>query len=480
MRRLFSSILLCLLLLVGSPAVVPCDAQVPEVIAGASLISQLVSGLKSVVKQIEDSGHSLIDHGNIALGQQQVLMASTLAETIRQFESAYGKSLTLTFDKVDVQTQNAYKALNRMVKDADRIRSSTVADAQNLIYQTQGAANQLLGTLPFVTRTPVYYGFTTRDILLAANAAPSDIEILGFYLTDRDLKFRKPKITVADTVIPDDKVDAQFDRVKVQLPDQLRNRLRLANTPCEPIKTFPVKIQVFYTKHPVLSKASSYFDSDVTFNGQASPGKPLYEITAEFTGTSTTTTQTPQSFSVSSSSINVGCESTQPAGLQWTAPAGASQLNPTAGWVNTDNLKSQPASAAATGLTATASGSITGLDKQCVFGVCNCPGGGHGTLNLTGTYVIPVTSTAPYNSASTVTAASDGSIVVPSADGLKLTSITIRFKRKGCGQVLDEATFTVPDDPNRNVQQTSRNGYFTVNYDRGNVTFAGTALLASL
>jgi hypothetical protein len=119
---------------------------------------------------------------------------------------------------------------------------------------------------------PVYYGFTTRDLLAAAHATPSDVEILGFYLTDSQLKYRKPKITVDGAVIPEEKVDAQFDRVKVQLPDELRSKLRLQNTACQPIKTFPVKIQVFYTTHPWLSTAFSYFDSEATFSAQKPGG----------------------------------------------------------------------------------------------------------------------------------------------------------------------------------------------------------------
>jgi hypothetical protein len=211
-----------LLLFFNPVSISPTYAQVPEAIAGGASLSGLTSGLKGLAKQIEDSGHSLIEHGNAALGQQQVLMASTLNAIISQFEEAYKSSLTLTFDKVDVQTQNAYKERNKTVKNADKIRTATVTHAQHLIYQTQGAANQLLGTLPFAKRSPVYYGFTTRDILAAAHASPTDIEILGFYLADSNLNYRKPKITVADLVIPADKVDAQFDRVKVQLPDDLR------------------------------------------------------------------------------------------------------------------------------------------------------------------------------------------------------------------------------------------------------------------
>jgi hypothetical protein len=466
---------MAVVLLCNSSCVPSANAQVPEIIAGGATLSGLISGLKGLAKQIEDSGHSLIEHGNAALGQQQVLMASTLNATISQFEEAYKSSLTLTFDKVDVQTQNAYKELNKTVKDANRIRSDTVTDAQHLIYQTQGAANQLLGTLPFTKRVPVYYGFTTRDILAAAHANPADIEILGFYLTDSKLNYRKPKITVAETVIPDDKVDAQFDRVRVQIPDDLRKKLRLENTACEPIKTFPVKIEVFYTDHPWMSKASTWFDSEATFSGQGSPGAPLYEITADFAGTQTTTTSQAVPFSASGGYTSVGCEETKSGSAQFTAPANATQVNPTAVWANTDKLGSQSQTAAATGLTANATGTIRGQNKNWVG---NCDGGGHGELVVKGTYNIPVTTTATYTQSSTVTAASDSSIVVPSGDGVKLNIISVKIHRKACPNLFDEATFSVPDDPNRNVQQTSKNGFFTVSYDRGNITIAGTALLA--
>jgi hypothetical protein len=473
MRKLALS--LSLLLFCNFVSTPPAYAQVTEIIAGGATLTGLISGLKGLAKQIEDSGHSLIEHGNAALGQQQVLMASTLNATISQFEQAYKSSLTLTFDKVDVQTQNAYKELDKTVKSADQIRSATVADAQRLIYQTQGAANQLLQTLPFTKRTPVYYGFTTRDILAAAHASSTDIEILGFYLADSNLNYRKPKITVAKTVIPADNVDAQFDRVKVQLPDDLRKRLRVENTACEPIKTFPVQIEVFYTNWPHLSKISSWADSEATFSGQASPGAPLYEVSADFVGTKATTTSQAVPFSASGGYTSVNCEETKSGSAQYTAPGTATQINPTAVWINTDHISSQSQTVAATGLTATATGTIRGENKGFMG---NCPGGGHAELIVKGTYNVPVTSTDPFTQNSTVTATKDSSIVVPSGDGVKLGTISVKIHRKACPDLFDEAAFNVPDDPNRNVQQTSKNGFFTVSYDRGNLTIAGTALLA--
>jgi len=57
--------------------------------------------------------------------------------------------------------------------------------------------------------------------------------------------------------------------------------------------------------------------------------------------------------------------------------------------------------------------------------------------------------------------------------------VTVRFNRKACPDLFDEVSFSIPDDPNRNVQQTSKRGFFTVSYDRGDLTIAGTALLAA-
>jgi hypothetical protein len=83
----------------------------------------------------------------------------------------------------------------------------------------------------------------------------------------------------------------------------------------------------------------------------------------------------------------------------------------------------------------------------------------------------------PFAQTSAVTAASESSIVVPSVDGLKLSTVVVHFRRKGCPDLFDETTFGIPADPNRNVEQTSVHGFFTVRYDRGNLTIAGTSLL---
>jgi hypothetical protein len=91
----------------------------------------------------------------------------------------------------------------------------------------------------------------------------------------------------------------------------------------------------------------------------------------------------PVSFRASSGQINVGCNDRQITNAVWSVPAGAQDIQASASWENTDNAKDLSQSVSIRDGTATASGAITGLDRN-FFG--NCSGGGHGELVMRGTY----------------------------------------------------------------------------------------------
>ena len=73
--------------------------------------------------------------------------------------------------------------------------------------------------------------------------------------------------------------------------------------------------------------------------------------------------------------VNFGCNESRSVNVAWNAPPGAEQINATASWVNTDNVRSQDQHVVITGNTAAASGVISGRDREWTG---NCPGGGHG------------------------------------------------------------------------------------------------------
>src|ERR1700722_5638659 len=68
---------------------------------GALLVSSFFAQLNDTIKQLEQSGHSLLDQGNVVAGQQQLVLAATLRATVEQAQSAYKDSLNRTFDQID-------------------------------------------------------------------------------------------------------------------------------------------------------------------------------------------------------------------------------------------------------------------------------------------------------------------------------------------------------------------------------------------
>jgi len=127
-----------------------------------------------------------------------------------------------------------------------------------------------------------------------------------------------------------------------------------------------------------------------------------------------------------------------------------------AGWVNTDKLKSQGASACTvTGQTASASGTISGVDNQCVGGgllpkICNCPGGGHGTFQIAGTYKVPVTTTnnvANSPVGSYVRTHRNVTAVLPADAAVSIKSVAIKGNRKNKERERQTRCRPLPQSP---------------------------------
>lgn len=113
--------------------------------------------------------------------------------------------------------------------------------------------------------------------------------------------------------------------------------------------------------------------------------KPPIAVSILFRGSHATTQSLTVPFQIGSGQVNFGCgESAHPV-VNFNAPQGAHDINASAQWVNTDNVKGQDQRTTVAGTSISASGVITGLDRNWIG---NCPGGGHGELVLKGTYAI--------------------------------------------------------------------------------------------
>jgi hypothetical protein len=372
---------------------------------------------------------------------------------------------------------DTFEGLNRTLGQVKQLEHGTAGDVHDLIYQTQVATNQVLGrVLP--QGDPVYYGFQTRDVLLMPDQNPTDIEIIGFNLRDNTLG-KNPRIVVDDQEIPAEFVTYRDDRVGVQLPDALKDRLSFADAPCNPRRTFRVQMTVYYREQRGYWPLRWHSEAQREFNGRALAGAQRYEVQPFLTGVKSGSEEQAVSFSASGGYVAVDCEAWGNGQAQFTAPDSAYEVQCHCSWDGGDNLTNQECNCPVSGTVATGTGRIRGLNRQCgPFNICNCPGGGHATFNIAGSYKIR----RPTSQALTdqpgelvILTAKGGQMTVPGDDSVKINTLKIRIARKGCPTPLDEVTINAPDDANQIVSQPSKNGLFTASLQRRQVSIAGTS-----
>jgi len=87
-------------------------------------------------------------------------------------------------------------------------------------------------------------------------------------------------------------------------------------------------------------------------------------------------------FKVVGPNVSVGCAEQTESKVPFTLPAAAFEVQHACKWINTVGIKANPCSTSVDGSTALAMGSLVGRDREFL----NCPGGGHGQLELSGSY----------------------------------------------------------------------------------------------
>jgi hypothetical protein len=438
--------------------------------------------MQAFIQTLEASAHSLLEQGNAIAAQQQLLLAGTLQGTIRQLQEAYKGSMDKTFDGLETQQGNAFKRLQLTLQDASKLENRTASDLNQIVTNTQDAANQLMDRMPLTDKSPVYFGVQTRDVLASFDPQPNDIVISGYHLVDQRLGNKKPDIQIAvagktyniSKDHPED-IAVQFNKIQITLPEDLKKAIRIDNLPCEPMRLFHLTGTVYY-KSPVAYGLVN-LDRTFDFNANVSPGERLYAMKVFIDGARTALQPVQSDFSVASGEQQVDCDASTSTAIQWSGPAEAKQINPRSEWINTNNVRENNSTPASTGTTATASGTIYGLHKQCgPFNICNCPGGGHGNLHLFGTYVVDKLQTTPFHDERSVVHVNPTHISIPSETVLALTSVDIQITRKGCAQVLDTIHIAVPADQNKVVQATSANGFFVATLQPGQIDVSTTNL----
>ncbi|WP_457391956.1 hypothetical protein [Roseateles sp. P5_E1] len=90
-------------------------------------------------------------------------------------------------------------------------------------------------------------------------------------------------------------------------------------------------------------------------------------------------------FRVSSGQVNVGCNEVRGTQVTFPTPIGARNVVATPSWENIRDVKQQDKNLTVQGNVVMATGQLVGNNREWTG---NCPGGGHGELVVTGSYVI--------------------------------------------------------------------------------------------
>ena len=449
---------------------------------GALTVGAFMNSISELARQLDESAQALLEQGNSALAQQQMIAAGILRQLVAQLGDTYKGSLDLTFDKISTTQSNVASDVTAILTQTSGLESKTTKDLQETVYKLQGGVNHLIGELPFTSKNPAFYGMVVHDIYSDLPKTGIDLELVGLNLTDPDLNFKQPEITVSGQQIAASNISTEDDRVKVLLPDDLKARIGLASDFCSPPTSFPVSMKVFYRTKQSFLLIPYHTDTTVTFNAFALKGKEAFVAETLVSGVSRNSADDTKTFSLKKGQITYGCEQDNSDSASYQLPSNATQIVCTAGWVDLSNTKSQSAACAVGGATVTAHGAVRGRDRECIVTdvlsgglfkaivgrntACNCPGGGHAALFLQGSYHLPRVDETPFSNISVASQRflEETELTVPSDDARQVKSIHIKLSRPQCGTQLDDIAMDLPSDKTAIAKQTSTNGIFTATY----------------
>lgn len=508
------TLLLCILLITGG---LNTEAQVAPTVLTLGL---LIKSMQGLVKTIKDGAQDLLQAGDVDAAEQQMLLAAIIERTINAIQQAFSKSLDDAYEKLGTQEKNVYDQLKLLGDDARDIEQKTNQDVSDRIFQAQSAANQILDRMPFTDQSPILMGVKVKSFLTSKDQNDADVSVLGYLLADKRMGYKKPDVKIDGKPVPSDNVGAFYDRINIQIPDKIKDDIRFANSPCAPRKTFHVELTVHYLKAwDRLGWPTS--ETTLPLSSNSLPGGILYDIKVSASADRTFTVPEPVAFSNVSPYVSVDCERTSSTEVSWNMPDEGKQLNGSGRWVETDGVGSESAHAAVSGKTIVASGSINGRNKDWLG---NCPGGGHGKLQVYGTYYMDTTHHEPYTYEQSVTMISDkvalslpAEVALPvsvTADvrsgnfmksqtihlllgivinvpvpviappvsapppdaqallnatksALRYQTVVVSIYRKNCNQLLDTLVINVQKDPNEFVPANSKEGFFKASLQKG-------------
>jgi hypothetical protein len=420
-------------------------------------VGSIVHSVGPLSQTLETLAIASLENAQTSKGYQQLLLAQTLQATTTRLSDAYSKDLNRPLRSLDEAQFESLTHFATLLNELGDINEQTQSKTSELVDRTLAVVHSVFDVLPTTNKPPVIFGVALPGVFTSNLQDPNDIVIYGYHLADSKEGSRKPEVSISGITLPPDAVTADFGKISIHLPLNLKRTIGYANTPCDPLKSFKVSLRVFYEAGYVTGLV--HWATDDQFSLSVPVPTQHYDLDVQASGIATVRTPQVLAFNNSSRYVSVDCEQTAVTSVNWQAPENARISDAHAEWVEVNNVTSQTQNVVIVGASTTATGSIRGLNKQCaIFSICNCPGGGHGQLRVFGTYTLDDPGLRSFTARQTLRGGSSVQFKLPSPDTWTLNHLIIRVTKTNCATELDR--FEVDSNTTSTRQLTSVRGLF--------------------
>ena len=420
-------------------------------------VGSITRSSEEVASTLNSLGEASLDNSQIIQGQQQLLLANILHTMSSRLAEVYASSLNRSTDSLSESEARPLKSLAGLLNNLEDLNEQTEQKSALLILKSLDIAHDVFDHVPASDKPPVVFGAAIPGVLTPQYQ--NSLVILGYHLTDPKANNRTPDLLLAGAALPTSSMQSDFSKVVVPLSQEVARTIGIVNTACDPIRTSQLALRVYYVSGSLSALLGIV--SETTINIGIKAPTPQFEFVVEETGTAKVQTTQTIPFSNQSGYVSVGCEQTATTSVAWQAPENTQVSNVHAQWQDLNNIGSQTQSVIPSGHSYVATGSIRGLGKQCVFNICNCPGGGHGILVLSGTYEVKDSGVRSFSSRQMVRGAELAQVKVPQQDTWTLDRLVVRITRRNCDSELDRLEIA-PSDMSPGKDFRSAKGIFQV------------------
>ena len=179
--------------------------------------------------------------GDAALAQQQFLLGAMTRRVAGEFRGAEQYSLAVRIADLPGPIPELVKAAGSALSRAPGLDDASAAAG---LLEAQQKAAALLAASMNERHYPVFYGMLTRDLARDPAAQPADLMIYGFKVRDKAVQ-KNPVVVIGRVELPDSAVRIDKDVVLITLPDEVKQAIGFAPSPCTDRNTFDVRVRAF-------------------------------------------------------------------------------------------------------------------------------------------------------------------------------------------------------------------------------------------